>query len=154
MFEIVPATEALALDLADHLSPASLLDTTVLGRTPRQSVVYNLRHSVYAFAGVDAGRCFCLFGIVPDSLTALSGQPWLLTAADMPPCRTTMARATRQYLPYVRQRFTRVHGFVYEHNAVSIRWLKWLGYTLAPEPTRLGSTEHRYYAFEWNADHG
>ena len=150
MFELVPATEAHAREIATNLSPQSWIDSAVLELDPLALALAGVQKSVYAFAGLDNGRCFCMFGIVPDSLTATSGQPWLLTSADLPKDRAAMARASRQYLPYVRNRFTHLYGFVYEHNAVSIKWLKWLGYTLAPEPEIVGAGK-RYYAFEWRS---
>jgi len=150
MFELVSATEAHALDLAANLSPQSLMDCAVLGRDPGRLCVDNFRTSVCVFAGLCDGRCFCLFGVWPDSLTATSGQPWLLTSPAILGAKIVFGRASRQYLPYLRNRFTYLHGWVYEGNTVSRKWLKWLGYTIAPEPTTIGDGK-RYYRFEWSA---
>lgn len=152
-FELVPATEAHARDLAAHFSPQSVRDCEVLQKDPGRLCVDNLRTSVCVFAGLIDGRCFCLFGVTPDFHGAASGQPWLLTSADLPHGKIALARGSRQYLPYLRQRFTWLHGWVYEHNSVSIKWLRWLGYTLAAEPTVIDSRGgRRYYAFEWRSE--
>ena len=150
MFALVPATEAHALDLAANLSPQSLLDCAVLGREPGPLCVDNFRTSVCVFAGLIDGRCFCLFGVYPDSLVSDSGQPWLLTSADLKDAKVVFGRASRQYIPYLRNRFTYLHGWVYERNTVSIKWLRWLGYEVAPEPIALALGK-RYHRFEWRA---
>lgn len=150
-FELVPATEAHAIAIAKHLSPQSLKDCSVLGRDPLAQSIYNFQTSVCVFAGLLDGRCFCLFGVYPDSLISNRGQPWLLTSADLPVARLALARGSREYFPWLVNRFASLHGWVYEENAVSIRWLRWLGCTIAPEPTPLGETGKLYHHFEWIA---
>jgi hypothetical protein len=150
MFDLVPATEAHALDLLSDISLQSSDDYASLGLDPSECALDILQKSVCAFAGLIDGRCFCLFGVVPDSLTATSGEPWLLTSVDIARSKIAFAKASRQYIPYLRNRFTFLHGWVYERNTVSIKWLKWLGYTLAPAPS-LATNGRAYYAFEWNA---
>lgn len=152
-FELVPATEEHALDLLSNLSPQSVRDYESLGLDPNSYVVRGLTSSVCAFAGLIDGRCFCLFGVHPDSLTATSGSPWLMTSADIAQAKIAFGRASRQYIPYLRNRFTHLHGWCYEHNTVSIKWLKWLGYAIAPELT-VAENGQRYYKFEWKAEHG
>lgn len=149
MFALVPATEAHALDLAANLSSGSMLECQQMGWNPGPHCVYVLRTSAYVFAAVEDGRCFCMFGCYPDSLVADSGQVWLLTAATLPKERIRMAMATRHYLPYIRNRFTKIYGWVYEGNAVSIKWLKWLGYEISPETTPLGPDSALYHYCEW-----
>ena len=149
-FDLVPATEAHALDLLSNVSLQSSDDYASLGLDPNEYVVRGLQASVCAFAGLIDGRCFCLFGIRPDSLTATSGSPWLMTSVDIARSKIAFAKASRQYIPAVRIRFTSLHGWVYERNTVSIKWLKWLGYAVAPEPT-VAENGQCYYRFEWNA---
>lgn len=149
-FELVPATEDHALDLLTNISPQSIRDYQSLDIDPNEYVVRGLQASVCAFAGLIDGRCFCLFGVRPDSLTATSGSPWLMTSADIVQAKIAFAKASRQYIPYLRNRFTHLHGFVYEHNTVSIKWLRWLGYTVSPEPVTARNGQ-RYYQFEWSA---
>lgn len=150
-FDLVPATEAHALDLLSNISLQSSDDYKSLGLDPNEYVVRGLHASVCTFAGLIDGRCFCLFGVIPDSLTATSGEPWLMTSADLKEGKIAFAKASRQYIPYLRQRFTHLHGWVYEHNVVSIKWLRWLGYTVAPEPTTACNGQ-RYYRFEWRTE--
>jgi hypothetical protein len=88
--------------------------------------------------------------VLPDSLTATSGSPWLLTSADLKDAKVAFAKASRHYIPYLRNRFTYLHGWCYERNTVSLRWLKWLGYTIAVEPTT-AENGNRYYEIEWTA---
>ena len=144
MFALVPATEAHALDLASHISDVSGTDCLMLGNDPCRQSVDNLRTSVYAFAGLSNDRCFCLFGVIPDFLAADHGQPWLLTADEMPPARAAMARVSRQYIPYVSQRFTYLYGWVNAENQTSVKWLRWLGYTVYPGAP--------YRRFDWRAE--
>ena len=149
-FDLVPATEAHALELLSEISPQSSDDYASLGLDPREHAVEHLRKSVCTFAGLIDGRCFCLFGVLPDALTAGSGEPWLLTSADLRYAKIAFAKASQQYIPYLRHRFTFLHGWVYEHNTTSIRWLRWLGYEVG-DTTLPAKNGQRYYRFEWNA---
>lgn len=149
-FELVAATEEHALDLATRLSEQSIIDCRTLGLDPGPQSVDNFRTSVYVFAGLMDGRCFCMFGVVPDSTSSSSGQAWLLTSSDLKNAKVVFGRASRQYLPFVAaNRFAKIYGWVYEKNAVPIKWLRWLGYEIAPTSTPIGCNGELYYYCEW-----
>ena len=143
------ATEAHALELAAHLSPQSLRDLAVFGLEPCPLCVDNVRTSICAFAGMADDRCVALFGVAPDADRS-AGQPWLLTSEDIAQHTHALARGSRQYMALLQREFTWLHGWVAERNTVSRRWLAWMGFTLASEPTLIGNGQP-YYPFDWRA---
>ena len=146
---VVEATEAHALEIAARLSPQSLRDLAVFNLEPGPLCVDNLRTSMCVFAGMADDRCVALFGVLPDE-NRRAGQPWLLTSEDLPKHKHALARGSQQYMALLQREFDWLHGWTGARNTVSRRWLAWMGFTLASEPTLIGNGQP-YYHFDWRA---
>ena len=121
---------ALVLRAADREEVEALT-----GRDPRAVLVESVERSASAWAGVADGELACLFGVVPMTLAGVTGVPWLLGSDAVARYRRPFLRRNRAYLDEMLRAFPVLRNVVDARNAVSIRWLGWLGFTLGtPQP--------------------
>lgn len=132
--EIRPATFRDALTLV--LRKADREEVEALsGRDPRAVLVESVERSTSAWAGTADGKLVCLFGVVPMTLIGVTGVPWLLGSDDVCAYSRQFLRRNRAYVRGMLEEYPVLRNVVDVRNAVSIRWLGWLGFTLgAPQP--------------------
>lgn len=75
------------------------------------------------------------------------GSPWMLATDLFDKHRRDLVREVPPYLGRMLERFPRLINFVYEKNAVSIRWLKRIGFQVEPAIPfgPLGSLFHPFH---------
>ncbi len=129
--EIRPATlddaRALVLRRADREEIDALT-----GGDPQEALAESVARSASAWAGRADGALVCLFGVVPAGVT---GIPWLLGSDAVAAYGRLFLRRNRAYVRAMLRDFPVLANVVDARNAVSIRWLRWLGFTLGtPQP--------------------
>lgn len=147
--DIRPATvrDALTLELrrADREEVLALS-----GRNPREVLVESVERSANAWAGLADDKLVCLFGVVPMTLIGITGIPWLVGSDDICAYSRQFLRRNRVYLHEMLAEFPHLRNVVDQRNAVSIRWLKWLGFTLG-KPAAMGAQGLPFIPFEMSA---
>ena len=72
----------------------------------------------------------------------LTGRPWLLATPDMERVPAVfLARLSRLYAADMLRRFSRLENRVHAGNRLSIRWLRWCGFTIADVPERINGED-------------
>lgn len=132
--EIRPATvddaRTLVLRAADREEVEALT-----GRDPHEVLVESVARSASAWAGLADGTLVCLFGVVPLTPIGVTGVPWLLGSDAVTRYGRPFLRRNRVYLREMLRAFPVLRNVVDARNAVAIRWLQWLGFTLGvPQP--------------------
>lgn len=132
--EVRPATlddaRTLVLRAADRAEVEALT-----GRDPHAVLAESVERSAMAWAGVADGELVCLFGVVPLSLAGVTGVPWLLGSDAVVAYGRPFLRRNRTYVREMLRAFPVLRNVVDARNAVSIRWLRWLGFTMGqPQP--------------------
>lgn len=149
VIEIRPATfrDALVLPLrrADREEVHALT-----GRNPREVLVESVRDSAQARAGFADGDLVCLFGVVPVSLAGVTGVPWLLGSDAVCNYSRQFLRRNKAYVADMLQEFPVLRNVVDVRNTVSIRWLRWLGFTFK-ETVPMGPRGLPFTRFEMRA---
>jgi hypothetical protein len=147
--EIRPATlddaRTLVLRRADRAEIEALT-----GRDPRAVLIESVERSASAWAGLADGELVCLFGVVPMSLAGVTGIPWLLGSDAVAAYGRQFLRCNRAWLGEMLRDFPLLTNVVDARNTVSIRWLRWLGFTLGtPQP--MGVQGLPFIPFEMSA---
>lgn len=140
MLEITPGDHLDVLTLAARLMPADAAELEAAGFTVEECLqgveLQALRYD---------GTLVCLFGAVPagDGL----GVPWMLCTTDLQNVpRHAMALVSAKVAMGWRERFTRMVNLVHRHNEQAIRFVRYLGFRVLPEPAGPGGA---FYVFEW-----
>lgn len=134
--EVRPATYRDALVLPLRRADRDEIEA-LTGRNPRAVLVESVEASAKAWAGLADGTLVCLFGVVPKSLVGITGIPWLLGSDDVCAYSRQFLRRNRAYVDVMLADFPYLINVVDARNAVSIRWLKWLGFRFG-QPVPMG----------------
>lgn len=130
---IRPATADDVTDLAPRLRQADCDEVWASHRSkPEESLARSLRLSTQAWAGLADGRPICLWGVAPASLINRIGVPWLLGSDDIETHQVAFLRRSRPMVGEMMETYAVLSNWVDARNRVSMRWLRWLGFTLFP----------------------
>lgn len=130
---VVPATLDHAASLASRMRRADAEEVWASGRLrPEDALRVSLALSLKAWTGVVDGVPMCMFGAAPLSLMSGYGAPWLLGAEGLEQHTVAFLRRNRAYVADMKALFPRLENWVDARNAASIRWLRWLGFTIHP----------------------
>lgn len=136
MYEIVPATVDHAHALAPNLREADIAECWASFRhTPLEALLRSLSVSRDARSGIVDGEVVCMFGVGTTTLLSLQGSPWLLGSDQIKRHARIFLPQSRLYVAEMHRRFPVLKNFVDARNAVTLRWLRWLGFRIdAPVP--------------------
>lgn len=148
MINIIPANDAAARAIAADMRDADAVEVMAShGHTPLGALLEGLRQSDYAAAVTADGVPIAMFGLVVTCRLTGHGVPWLLSS-------NAALQHKREFLvqskPAVQEMLNicpMLSNHVHADNRVSIRWLKWLGFTIDdPQPTGInGELFHRFH---------
>ena len=97
-------------------------------------------------------RLIALYGVGRASLMSDTGMPWLLASDELDRIPRALLAISPSVVGQWRQHYPRLANHVSVHHHRSIRWLKWLGFTLhKAEP--FGAFGHPFHPFEMRSPH-
>lgn len=126
-------TEALNIRGGDDEGMA-LYDSYVLSRTCRTVIINEV--------------VVAMFGVVPHSIYSSDGSVWFLASDQVDEERKAFARISKNEVNAMCEKYSRLTNFVDADNKKSIRWLKWLGFTVDPNAAPSGPHRHLFHKFE------
>ncbi|MDA8231570.1 MAG: hypothetical protein M0006_09550 [Magnetospirillum sp.] len=131
--EVIPATAAHAAAIAPILRAADREEVrAACGLAPEEALRLSLATSPLAWTGMAAGSPVCLFGAASPGLLGGPGRPWLLATDALVRHSAAFLRRNRAYVAAMLDEFGHLANHVDARNSVSVRWLRWLGFTLEP----------------------
>ena len=132
MYEVVPATEAHALELAPRMRQADADEAWALCHyTPQEALMVSLEHS-RSWAWLVDGRVLCMLGDQEVSPGEDCAILWLSGAKELPKHTHAFIRMNIAYLAWVRHQYGLLYNFVDARHTVAVRWLQWLNFTVEP----------------------
>jgi hypothetical protein len=132
---VAPATLAHveAIDLRD----GDRREIEALGVAAREGLAASLARSVWADAYLADGEVAALVGVALQPLVGGVAMPWLLTGKPVDRHRKAFLRLTRSRTRRMLAEHGTLVAEVHAEYREAVRWLAWLGFTLAP-PRPLG----------------
>jgi hypothetical protein len=100
--------------------------------SPREALLRAIDLSTLARVALVDGRVVAMWGLVAHSLMAGVGSPWCLTSNEVHGNRREFARRSRGYLEELLRVCPRMGVQVDAEYEVACRWLRRLGFSLAP----------------------
>lgn len=114
------------------------------GRSPASALAFSLRKSSVAWTALIDGRPEVMFGVGDLNVLAGIGAPWLLGTDAVERHYVAFLRGSVDWRRQLLLRYSTLRNFVDDRNAVSIRWLRWLGFTLL-DPVDFGGYQFRLF---------
>jgi hypothetical protein len=129
-FEVVPATleHVRAIELRD----GDRREIEALGFSPLDGLSRSLACSVWADAYLVGGAVAALVGLALQPLLGGVAMPWLLTGRPVDRHRKAFLRLTRSRTRQMLAEHGTLVAEVHADYREAVRWLAWLGFTLAP----------------------
>ena len=151
-YQIRPARPEDADLLAPHLREIDCRELWALSRLePGEGLRLSLKCSVSAWTAETGGEIIQIWGVSRlGGLLDFVGQPWLLGSdiLERPEVAREFIRRSRACARELEAGFRRLENVVHAENRLAVRWLKWLGFTFAPEPARVNH-ENFYLFWKW-----
>ena len=131
-WKIVPAAPEHIASIAENMREADRREVWAGARhTPDEALRESLRHSELAWTCLVEGVPAFMWGVGRiGSLISVKGAPWLLGTDDVLKIHREFLRQSRAYVEQMHRRFPELENYVHAENKLSIRWLKWCGFTL------------------------
>lgn len=142
---LVPATAEHAKAIAPLLRAADLDEIRIMfGPDPAEMLAHGVEWSSEAYAALEDGVPFAIGGIVPRDMIGGRASPWMLGTPGVGRNPRWFLRMSRERLAAAMETYWILENFCDARYAASIRWLRWLGFTLG-EPVLHGG--HRLVPF-------
>lgn len=102
------------------------------GYTPLDALEISIRNSERAVTVLGDGVPLTMLGLVKPILLSDIGVPWLLSARQALDYKRQFLELSPPVIDDMLQTCPKLINFVHSENKLSIRWLKWLGFTIEP----------------------
>ncbi|OWV77215.1 hypothetical protein ATY76_04560 [Rhizobium sp. R339] len=112
------------------------------GMTPVEALSYSLRKSSAAWTVSIDGRAEAIFGVGAISILAGVGAPWLLGTDTIERHAAGFLRGSVEWRDQLLRHYPILRNLVDVDNRVSLRWLRWLGFSIF-DPISLRGHEFR-----------
>jgi hypothetical protein len=120
--------------MAAHMRKIDALEVYAMSlHTPKEALEFSLRTAVKAWTCVIDGDPAFMWGVSRRSLLSSTGIPWLLSTPAIMRVSREFLRRCPAFLRKMQRCFPRLENYIHARNAVSLRWLAWLGFTVDRE---------------------
>jgi len=116
-------------------------------QTPYNYLLKTYEMTRSPLAGVIDGKLVALMGIVPVGLLTGEGCPWMLGTEELKKHGKIFVAFSKPTMISAAKPYTTLRNYVDVRNKQSIRWLKWLGFTIK-SPVIYGPYSKPFYPFE------
>jgi len=149
--EIVPARAWHVRGVARRMREADRIEVSIgSGMSPAGALIFSLRKSDVAYTVLINGRPEIMFGAGDVNILGGVGAPWLLGTDAVERHFRQFLRRSIYWRGQLLARYPVLRNAVHDENTASVRWLRWLGFTLS-EPVDFRG--HPFRLFELRADH-
>jgi len=135
------------VDLVNHMRESDKEEVLAShGFSPYHAAMYAYRTATDSCAFRVDGKLVAINGVAP--LCGLpGGSPWMLATDDIEKYSRQFFRLTRDHVAAMLDSYGYLANFVHAKNTKSIKWLKWLGFTIYPVE-RYGAANEFFHKFD------
>lgn len=148
--EIVRARAEHLRPLAARLRQADKDEIAAMsGMSPLAALSFSYRRAAICYVALVDDQPEMILGVGDLSILTGTGAPWLVGSDFIERHPRLFLRASRHWLRQLSGRYSILRNMVDCRNTVSIRWLRWLGFTFGPPFDHRG---HQFRVFEMRAE--
>ncbi len=146
-YKIVPTTEDHMIELSNTMRPADVQECWAANHyTPYEALKHSLNYTNRPLTGLYNGRVMCIWGVGRVSYLSKEGIPWMLTSDLVDVHYREFLRSSARYMIEINKEAIILVNMVDTRNRKSIRWLKWLGFTVH-DPVPFGPDKMLFHPF-------
>lgn len=145
---ITPTTSEDLDELAEHMRDIDRKECRLTMPMPvRKALSLSHEVSYETLTGRVDGKLVAVFGIARMSTISSVGVPWMLGTPLVERYAMTVIRYNREMISKWEKQHSILKNYVHVDNETSIRWLRWLGFTIL-KPVRFGAKNEFFHPFE------
>ena len=131
--EIRPVTQDELLYLLGNMRKADWDEVEAAAGDVRAALLDGAEASLWVDACLINGELACVFGVAPlRGLLGKQAAPWMLGTPLIDKHPSVLISESRKYVARMLSQYPHLFNCVDARNKRSIRWLKWLGFTIHP----------------------
>lgn len=128
--DIVKSEEWHIERIATNMRSADVKEIWVSHRSlPAKALRSGLR-SERCWTALINGEPAVMFGVCDKSILTRTGIPWLLATDELMSIKKQFLTYSKEYIQKSMKGYNVLENHVHVDNKLSIRWLKWIGFTL------------------------
>jgi hypothetical protein len=145
--EFVKPTGEMLRVVADTMRQADVDEVAAShGHTPLQALQVGVDVSDFIVAVVIDGDPVAIMGLSKCNPITGTGVPWLLSSENELKYKREFLLQSPKVIEQMLNICPNLFNFVHAENKTSVRWLKWLGFTIE-EPKPLGVKKEMFHRF-------
>jgi hypothetical protein len=125
--------------------PADVAEMEAMGYGFREALELSLSRADWALTATVDGVPVAMLGVSCLSVVFGEGTPWLLSANGVLRAQKSLLKTCGPVIDRMLASYPRLINLVDERNTVSIRWLRWLGFTF--DEAVIPFRGHRFLTF-------
>lgn len=130
-YAIVPTTDEHVEELTHSMSPEDVVEAWAAGHfSPSEALKVSMMYTNYPKTGLVDGRVMAIWGVGKVTQISEIGIPWMLTSIQVEKHFRAFLRYSKGLLDDMKNETLVFDNVVDARNLVSIRWLRWLGFTI------------------------
>ena len=145
MIELVPATDEDIRAVAANMRAIEVEECRAFGRSPEEALQRGRKAARICHAARLNGEPVAVYGLLVISLMGGVGSPWMLGTDEIGRHGRDLMRIARATVAEWQAVTPFLHNNVHAENAVSIRWLTRLGFTVEPRVADIGGQPMRRF---------
>jgi hypothetical protein len=128
---IVPATIQHLNEVKDDFKSIDNKECYLIsGRTPSEVIAEEISQKNSVTVALADGVPVAFWGFKQMNWLLQSATPWLLATKHINKCKKSFVQASKRYFNQFTNRYKYLENYVLAENIWSIRWLKWLGFSV------------------------
>lgn len=133
--------------IADNMRDEDAAEVMAVGNmTPWQAIDISIKTSHFSTVGTVDGTPVAIFGLSVHNIVTGEGSPWMLCSRQALDHKRGFFTDTPQAVEAMLNICPKLSNYVHVNNKLSIRWLKWLGFTIE-EPIPYGVNGELFHPF-------
>jgi hypothetical protein len=143
--QVVPVTEAHIIELSSTMQKSDREGAMALCNfSPEEAIRHSLASAFYSFTWLYDGKVIGIQGMSRYTLLSPFISVWMLGSEDLPLHTRTLLRGSKIWVEEALRRYGGLRNIVDSRATESIKWLRWLGFTICPaEP--VGVNNHMFH---------
>ena len=145
---IEPATIEHAIAIAADVRAPDVAEIWASSRqVPERAMISGIKYSEQAMTGLVDGEPVCMWGVVNDSLVGRIGIPWMIGTSKLDKYARLFLRECRKPQLEMFSGYGMLMNYVDARNTRAIKWLRFMGFEIEPEPIPYGLSGLPFHKF-------
>ena len=132
--------------LAENMRPDDVAECAAFGSSPADALSSGLRSSLWALTAIEDEEPVAMLGVSPKSMIEGIGVPWMLGTERVYESGRALLSLAPPVIAEMAETFPTLENYVSAANERALRFLRWAGFEIWPEPVQVGDVSFLRFA--------